>query len=279
MPNVVIPCLDLAGEKIPVLGQGTWNMGEVLGRATAEAEVLQTGIDLGLTLIDTAELYGNGGAERVVGRAIAGRDVFLVSKITPENAHTAGVARHCDASLKRLGVEIIDLYLLHWPGRHPLAATIAAFENLKVAGKIRHWGVSNFDLDKMPLAPALPGGRNCVTNQVLYHPGERGIEFDLLPWSRSRMPVMAYSPLGQGGRLLRASSLLAVAKRHGATPAQVALAWGLRDGNVISIPKTSSRAHLLENAAAVELQLSPQDFLEIDEEFPPPRRKQALAMI
>jgi diketogulonate reductase-like aldo/keto reductase len=280
--NAGIAQLDLPdGRSIPVLGQGTWKLGEMPQHAAAEARVLRAGIDLGLTLIDTAEMYGAGGAERVVGKAIAGRrdEVFLVSKILPQNASAAGVARHCEASLRRLGTEIIDLYLLHWEGRHPLAATIAAFEALKAAGKIRYWGVSNFDVDGMQAVAACPDGGNCSTDQVLYHPGERGIEFDLLPWcGRRRMPVMAYCPLGQGGKLLRTAALRAVAERHGASPAQIALAWCLRDGNVIAIPKAADMAHLRENAAAAQIRLSVQDIAEIDAAYPPLKKRQPLAM-
>lgn len=270
------------GTAIPALGQGTWNMGESRGQAAAEARVLREGIALGLTLIDTAEMYGNGGAERVVGEAIAGqRDrVFLVTKILPQNASATAIPRHCDASLKRLGTEVIDLYLLHWPGPHPLAGTVAAFEALRQAGKIRYWGVSNIDADQMVELATLPHGRNCATDQVLYHPGQRGIEFDLLPWCRAqKMPVMAYSPLGQGGRLLRSPALREVARRHGASPAQIALAWCLRDGNTIAIPKAAAAAHLRENAAAAQLRLSGEDFAEIDAAHPPPLRRQPLAML
>ncbi len=283
MPQMTIPQVTLPdGLKIPALGQGTWNMGEKADRAATEVSVLREGIELGMTLIDTAEIYGSGGAERVVAQAIAGqRDkVFLVTKVSPRNAAAASIPRHCEASLHRLGTDVIDLYLLHWPGPHPLAGTVAAFERLRASGKIRYWGVSNFDADHMMELVSLPGGPNCVTDQVLYHPAERGIEFDLLPWCRARnMPVMAYSPLGQGGRLLRSPALHAVGRRHGTTPAQIALAWCLRDGNTIAIPKASDAAHLHENAAAAQIQLTPEDIAEIDAGHPPPRRKQSLSMI
>jgi diketogulonate reductase-like aldo/keto reductase len=283
MPNSSIPLIGLHdGVTVPALGQGTWNMGEIADHADTEAGMLRKGIELGMSLIDTAEMYGNGGAERVVGEAVAGqRDrVFLVSKISPQNASKAGTARHCEASLKRLGTEMIDLYLLHWPGPHPLADTVEAFERLQKSGKIRYWGVSNFDADDMSGLVRLPGGSNCTTDQVLYHPAKRGIEFDLLPWCRMRkMPIMAYSPLGQGGRLLRSSALQTVARRHGASPAQVALAWCIRDGSTITIPKASDAAHLRENAAAALLRLTAQDLAEIDAAHAPPRRKQALAML
>jgi diketogulonate reductase-like aldo/keto reductase len=281
MVNSAIPRVRLPdGVEIPALGQGSWKMGEGSGGA-AEVKTLREGIELGLTVIDTAEMYADGGAEKIVGQAIAGEreKVFLVSKISPQNASLAGVARHCEASLRRLGAEVIDLYLLHWPGPHPLADTVAGFEKLRAAGKIRYWGVSNFDLDAMANLLKLAGGQNCVTDQVLYHPQQRGIEFDLLPWCRGKMPVMAYSPLGQGGELLRAPALHAVAARHRASPAQVALAWGLRDGNTIVIPKTSDAAHLRENMAAAQLRLTPQDLAAIDAAFPPPARAQPLAVL
>ena len=278
LPSVRLP----DGTMVPALGQGTWHMGENPAQAGVEAQALRRGIELGLTLIDTAEMYGNGGAERVVGQAIAGERerVFLVSKVLPYNASRAGTIAACEASLKRLGTDRIDLYLLHWPGSHPVAETVGAFERLRAAGKILRWGVSNFDLAEMAEVAALPGGAACATDQVLYHPDSRGIEFDLLPWCRARgMPVMAYSPLGQAGRLLRSRALGAVAARHGATPAQVALAWSLRDGGVIAIPKASRPAHVAENVAAAALLLSAADLAEIDAAHPAPRRKQALGML
>jgi diketogulonate reductase-like aldo/keto reductase len=283
MPGADIPQLSLAdGCRVPALGQGTWTMGESAKKAEAEARILREGIALGLTLIDTAELYANGGSERVVAQAIDGlrQQVFLVSKVVPHNASRQGIPRHCEASLQRLGTDVIDLYLLHWQGSHPLQETVTAFEALRQAGKIRYWGVSNFDADAMVELTNCQGGENCVTNQILYHPGERGIEFDLLPWCRAqKMPVMAYSPLGQGGKLLRSAALQKVGKRHGASAAQIALAWCLRDGNTIAIPKAADRAHLQENAAAAQIRLSADDLAEIDAEFPPPRKPQPLAMI
>lgn len=279
----MIPTVRLPdGTAVPALGQGTWHMGESRARAAAEAAALREGIERGLTLIDTAEMYGEGGAERVIGQAIAGERerLFLVSKVYPHNASAAGVPRACAASLKRLGTDRIDLYLLHWRGGHPLAETVAAFERLREAGHIRYWGVSNFDTDDMEELAALPAGGACATNQVLYHPDRRGIEFDLLPWCRARgMPIMAYSPLGQAGRLLRSPALAAVAKRHGASPAQVAIAWSLRDGNTISIPKAATPEHVRQNAAAAALRLTAEDLAEIDGAHPPPRRKQALGML
>ena len=275
IPRVRLP----DGTEIPALGQGTWHMGENAASAAAETAALRAGIAAGLTLIDTAEMYGDGGAERVVAAAIAGqRDaVFLVSKVYPHNASAAGVARAAAASLKGLRTDRIDLYLLHWRGAHPLAETVAAFEKLRAQGAIRYWGVSNFDVSDLQ---ELPDGAACATNQVLYNPDRRGIEFDLLPFCRARaMPVMAYSPLGQAGRLLRSKALTAVAARHGVTAAQVAIAWSLRDGATISIPKASQPAHVAENAAAAGLLLTAADLAEIDAAHPPPARKQGLGML
>jgi len=267
---------------VPALGQGTWHMGESPRAEAAEAAVLRAGLGIGLTLIDTAEMYAGGGAERVTGRAIEGlRDeVFIVSKVSPQNASTAGVVRACEASLSRLGIDRIDLYLLHWPGRHKLSDTVAGFQALQEMGKIRYWGVSNFDTDLMKELFDIPGGDSCAANQVLYHPDARGIEFDLMPWCRERqIPIMAYSPLGQAGRLLRSAALAAVGRRHDATPAQIAIAWSLRDGNTISIPKTASLERVRENAAAARIKLTEADLAEIDAIHRPPRRKEALGML
>ncbi|MBW8269128.1 aldo/keto reductase [Caldovatus aquaticus] len=270
------------GTEVPALGQGTWHMGERRADRRAEADALRLGLDLGLTLIDTAEMYGEGGAEEVVGEAIAGRpreSVFLVSKVYPHNATRRAMPAACERSLRRLRVETLDLYLLHWRGAAPLAETVAAFEALKRQGKIRRWGVSNLDVaDLEELGAALA---RCATDQVLYNLSARGIEFDLLPFCRARgMPVMAYSPLGQGGRMLRDRALAAVAARHGATPAQIALAWALRaPGGVIAIPKAADPAHVRENAAAAAIVLTPQDLAELDAAFPPPKRKRPLAML
>lgn len=279
----MIPTLALPdGVRIPALGQGTWHMGETPGDERGQVAALRAGIDHGLTLIDTAEMYAAGGAERVVAQAIAGqRDkVFLVSKVSPQNASALGIEKSSAASLRRLGTDVIDLYLLHWPGRHPIAETLAAFEKLRAAGKIRYWGVSNFDTAEMEAVAALPAGAICATNQVLYHPDARGIEYDLMPWCRARhMPIMAYSPLGQAGRLLRSKALAAVGRRHGATAAQVALAWSIRDGNTISIPKASSLAHMDENVAAAGIKLTAEDLAEIDAVHKPPRGKEALGML
>jgi len=270
------------GTAVPALGQGTWYMGERGDARQAEVAALRLGIDLGLTLIDTAEMYADGGAEAVVGEAIAGRrdQIFLVSKVFPHNASLRGTPAACERSLRRLNTDVIDLYLLHWRGDVPLAETVAALEALRYSGKIRHWGVSNFDLDDMQALLAVPGGGHCAVNQVLYNPEHRGIEFDLLPWLAAKaIPLMAYSPVGQGGRLLRAPALRAVAARHAVSPAQIALAWGLRQPGLISIPKASHPAHVRENAAALDLALTGQDLAELDATFPPPTRKRALAML
>ncbi len=270
------------GTQVPALGQGTWHMGEGKAGARAEAASLRLGLDLGMTLIDTAEMYGEGGAEEVVGAAIAGRrdEVFLISKVYPHNASAKGIPAACARSLKRLRTDRIDLYLLHWRGRVPLAETVAAFEVLRAEGQIRFWGVSNLDADDMQELLGVPGAANCATDQVLYNPAERGIEFDLLPWCRAHaMPIMAYSPLGQGGRLLRSPALIEVARRHGATPAQIAITWGLRHSDVISIPKAVSANHVRANAAAGAITLPPEDLAAIDGAFPPPRGKQGLAIL
>ncbi|MFO1024330.1 MAG: aldo/keto reductase [Acetobacteraceae bacterium] len=271
------------GEKVPALGQGTWYMGEKRGARKQEADALRLGIDLGMTLIDTAEMYASGGAEEVVAEAAAGqRDkLFIVSKVLPSNASRGGVASACERSLQRLNTDRIDLYLLHWRGSYPLAETVGAFELLKRQGKIRYWGVSNFDVRDMTELVALPGGTTCAANQVLYHPDSRGIEFDLLPWCAQRaIPVMAYSPLGHTvRRLLGSAPVKAVAQRHGATPAQVVLAWGLRHPHVISIPKAADLAHVRDNAGAADLVLTAEDLAEMDAVHPAPTRKQPLDLL
>ena len=271
-----------SGAQVPVLGQGTWYMGESAAARPAECAALRLGLDLGMTLIDTAEMYADGGAETVVGEAIAGRrdEAFVVSKVYPHNASRAGTVAACERSLKRLRIERIDLYLLHWRGAVPLAETVAAFERLIAAGKIAAWGVSNLDTDEMAGLSALPGGAACATDQVLYNPEHRGIEFDLLPWSAAHaMPLMAYSPVGQGGRLLGNATLAAVGRRHGVSPAQAALAWALRHPGMIAIPKAVRPEHVRQNAAAAEIALTAQDLQDIDAAFPPPRRKRPLAML
>ena len=271
------PC----GVSVPALGQGTWNVGDDPAWRDDEIATIRRGIDLGLTLIDTAEMYGDGRSESLVGEAITGRrdEVFLVSKVYPHNASRRAMARSCEASLRRLGVETLDLYLLHWPGAVPLAETVEGFEALQRAGKIRHWGVSNFDRDAMEQLARVPGGEAAQTDQVLYHLGERGIEWDLRPWLRARaLPVMAYSPFDQG-RLLRQRGLVTFAREHGMTPAQVALAWLLAQDGVIAIPKTGRRARLEENAGALAHRLSREQLQELDRLFPPPDGPTPLAML
>ena len=268
------------GTEVPALGQGTWHMGERGADRRAEADALRLGLDLGLRLIDTAEMYADGGAEEVVREALAGRhdEAFVVSKVYPQNASHARMAKACEASLRRLGMETIDLYLLHWRGGVPLAETVEAFEGLIRAGKIRRWGVSNLDVEDLEeLGAALP---DCATDQVLYNLEARGPEYDLLPFCAGRgMPVMAYSPVGQGGRLLRDAALRKVAVRHDTGPAVIALAFVLRREGVIAIPKAGDPAHVRENAAAAGITLSPEDLRELDAAFAPPRRKTALAML
>lgn len=273
--------LAMAGVEVPVIGQGTWRLGEDPSERRREVAALQQGVELGLRLIDTAEMYGEGGAEEVVGEAIEGRrdQVFLVSKVYPHNASRAGAIAACERSLVRLKTDCIDLYLLHWRGQYPLTETVEAFERLREQGKIGHWGVSNFDLDDLQELADL-GLAGCATNQVLYNPEARGVEFDLLPWQqRQGMPLMAYCPLGQGGRLLRHPALRQVAETHGVTPGQVALAWLLRQPGVIAIPKAVDPAHLRLNAEAAGLQLGAADLALIDAAYPAPTRKQYLQMV
>ncbi|SDC23902.1 aldo/keto reductase [Belnapia rosea] len=277
----MVATVELAdGTLVPTLGQGTWHMGERGADRRREAEALRLGLDLGMTLIDTAEMYAEGGAEEVVAEAIAGRrsDIFLVSKVYPHNAGGRKLVAALERSLARLRTEFLDLYLLHWRGSVPLEDTVEAMERMREAGKIHRWGVSNLDIDDLEeLGPALA---DCATDQVLYNLEHRGVEFDLLPFcQRHRMPVMAYSPVGQGGALLRHPALQAVAERLGATPAQVAIAWTLRQPQVISIPKAADAAHVRLNAAAAGLRLAPEDLAALDAAFPPPRRKRALAML
>lgn len=268
------------GSAVPALGQGTWHMGERGSDRKAEAAALRLGIELGLTLLDTAERYAEGGAEEVVADAIAGqRDkVFLVSKVYPHNASRRGLPQACERSLKRLGTEAIDLYLLHWRGGVPLEETVEAMERMRAAGKILRWGVSNLDVEDLEeLGPALA---DCATDQVLLNLENRGPEFDLLPFcARHGMPVMAYSPVGQGGALLRHPALVRLAKARGAAPAQVALAWTLSKPGVISIPKATRLEHVRLNAAARDIVLTAEEHAALDAAFPPPRRKRALAML
>lgn len=270
-----------SGEAVPVLGQGTWYMGDEPRRRAEEIATLRLGLDLGMSLIDTAEMYGDGASEKLVGEAIAGRrdEVFLVSKVLPGNATRSGTIAACERSLKRLGTDRIDLYLLHWRGRTPFAETIAAFEALQDAGKIRHWGVSNMDVDDMSEIARASGGDAMATNQVLYNLTRRGIEYDLLPQAQARgLPLMAYSPIEQG-RLTEYPEVEEVADRHGVTPAQIALAWVLRQQGVIAIPKASTLSHVQENRAALEIPLTAEDLAELDAAFQPPSGPESLDMI
>ncbi|VVD80126.1 aldo/keto reductase [Pandoraea iniqua] len=269
------------GEAVPVLGQGTWMMGEKPERRREEIAALRHGVSLGMTLVDTAEMYGEGATERLVGEALDGlRDqVFLVSKVYPHNASRRGVIAACERSLERLGTDRLDLYLLHWRGTVPLEETIEGFEALRDAGKIRHWGVSNFDTDDMEELFDTPGGDECVTNQVLYNLSRRVPEYDLIPWLAEReLPVMAYSPIEQG-RLPTDGVLGDIARAHNVAPLQVALAWVLHRPGVIAIPKASSEAHVRANRAAHDLVLSPEDLSALNHHFEAPSRKRPLEMI
>ena len=282
MPASKIPTLKLpGGEIVSRLGQGTWHMGESPRLRDAEVAALKLGLDLGMTLIDTAEMYGDGEAERIVAEAIEGRrdEVFIVSKVLPQNASRAGTIAACERSLKRLDTDRLDLYLLHWRGRYPLKETLAGFQVLVRDGLIKAWGVSNFDAGDMEELAALPGGDAVATNQVLYNLARRGVEADLIPWCRARgIPIMAYSPVDRG-RILRDRTLARVAARHGAEPAQVALAWLLRHEEMMVIPKATNAAHVRENRAALDLSLSPADLAELDGAFPAPRGARPLEML
>ena len=276
MRTVQLPC----GEKVPALGLGTWKMGERGGDKAKEIAAVRSAIDLGMTLIDTAEMYGEGGSEKMIGEAIAGRrdGLFIVSKIYPHNAGKANTPVACERSLRRLGTDRIDLYLLHWRDRKPLAETMEAFQKLKKEGKIRHYGVSNLDTDDMEELWGVDGGALTQVNQVYYNPAARGIEFDLLPWLRQRrVPIMAYSPVDQA-RLANDKTLAAIGKRHNATAAQIALAWGFRQPDSIVIPKAVKPEHLKQNVAALDIKLTPNDLAEIDQAFPPPKSKRRLEM-
>jgi diketogulonate reductase-like aldo/keto reductase len=270
-----------SGEPVPVLGQGTWGMGEDLSRRASEIAALRLGIDIGMTLIDTAEMYAGGGAEQVVGEAIAGRraDVFLVSKVLPSHATRRGTIAACEASLRRLGTDRLDLYLLHWRGMVPLEETIGAFEELKRTGLIRHWGVSNFDIDDMLEVMDVPGGRGVETDQVLYNLTRRGIEWNLLPWCQENgLPIMAYSPIEQG-RLIGHPVLRGIAVRHKATSAQVALAWVVSHPGVCAIPEAGTPEHVRENFGALQVVLREDDVVELDAAFPPPPRPVPLEVL
>jgi diketogulonate reductase-like aldo/keto reductase len=284
-----------SGEERPALGLGTWRLGEDAARAAAEVRALRLALDIGYRVFDTAEMYADGGAEAVLGQALAdavkhgiARDaLFVVSKVLPENASAEGVEAACERSLRRLRLDHIDLYLLHWRGAVALADTVRGFERLRRRGLIRMWGVSNFDIDDMRELVALPGGAGCAANQVHYSLSQRGVEWDLLPWQRlQQMPLMAYSPIDQGA-LVDHPALRPLAQRHGVTPAQVALAWVLRQGapgaaerhgGVMAIPKAGSAVHLRHNWAAASLALDEGDLSALDQAFAPPRRKQRLSV-
>jgi diketogulonate reductase-like aldo/keto reductase len=270
-----------SGERVPALGQGTWHMGEDRRHSAEEVAALKLGIELGMTLIDTAEMYGSGKSEEIVGEAARGqRDkLFIVSKVLPYNASQKGTIEACERSLKRLKTDRIDLYLLHWRGSVPLAETLAAFTRLQRDGKIRHHGVSNFDLDDMQEWVGLSGGDAVAANQILYNLQRRGPEWEVIPWCcERRIAIMAYTPLGQG-RLLQNRGLAEIAARHGATPAQVALAWLLsRDGTMV-IPKATRAEHVRENRGALDLTLTADDLAAIDRAFPPPKGRTSLGML
>lgn len=277
IPTTPLP----SGEPIPVFGLGTWMMGENDKKRADEVAALKLGLDLGATLIDTAEMYGDGEAETIVGDAIAGRrdGLFLVSKVLPENASRQDTVAACEGSLKRLRTDRIDLYLLHWRGSTPLQHTLDAFIQLQREGKIRHWGVSNFDTDDMEELLALQGGNGCAANQVLYNLKRRRIEYDLVPFCSDRsIPIMAYSPIEQG-RLLGAAALKEVASRHEATTAQVALSWLMGKPATIVIPKATNPEHVRDNFAALDLRLADDDVAILDRAFPPPHKKYALEML
>ncbi|WP_445490188.1 aldo/keto reductase [Niallia sp. 03133] len=274
------------GTAIPCIGQGTWNMGENSLNRQGEIKSLQLGIDLGMTLIDTAEMYGEGKAEELVGEAINGRrdDTFLVSKVYPHNAGQNRIITACENSLKRLKTDYLDLYLLHWRGSFPLEETIEGMEKLFQDGKIKRWGVSNFDTSDMNELWNKANGSHCATNQVLYHLGSRGIDFDLTKWQKDHsMPIMAYSPIAQGGslqkELLENKTIKAIASQHQVEPLQIALAWTVRSGNVIAIPKASKENHVLQNAKASSIHLTEEELQMIDKAFPKPTRKMPLDII
>jgi diketogulonate reductase-like aldo/keto reductase len=277
LPTVTLP----GGERVPALGQGTWHMGEDRRRAAEEATAVRLGIELGMTLIDTAEMYGGGGAEEMVARAAEGvrDDLFIVSKVYPHNASRAGVVAACERSLERLRTDRIDLYLLHWRGSIPLAETIEGFERLKRDGKIRYHGVSNFDRGDMAEWVALKGGETVAADQVLYNLSRRAPEWHLVPWCRERgIAIMAYTPLGQGS-MLGNRALAEIARRRGATPAQIALAWLLRQDGTIVIPKAARPEHMRENRGALDIVLTEEDLAALDLAFPPPKRRSPLGML
>ncbi|ERF59463.1 oxidoreductase, aldo/keto reductase family protein [Treponema socranskii subsp. socranskii VPI DR56BR1116 = ATCC 35536] len=272
------------GAVVPAIGQGTWYIGETPSKRAQEIDAIRAGIEAGMTLVDTAEMYGSGLSEKLVGEAISSTDrkkLFIVSKVLPSNAGKKNMEHSCDATLERLGTDYLDLYLYHWRGSVPLAETVACLEELKAKGKIRAWGVSNFDTSDMEELFALPSGKNCAVNQVLYHLGSRGIEFDLLPWMRRHgVALMAYCPLAQAGTLRRGlfenETVAAVAEKHDCDVTQVLLSWCIRDGSTIAIPRSSKKEHTLLNAGADALMLDEEDFINLDKAFPPPSHKMPL---
>jgi len=294
-PHIVLPeSSGIPSITLPAMGQGTWYMGENLVPRQQEIDALRYGLDLGLRLIDTAEMYGDGGAEQVVGEAIRGRrdDAFVVSKVYPWNAGRESAIAACERSLERLGIETLDLYLLHWPGSIPLEETFEAFERLRDQGKIRRFGVSNFDADNLRAMETLPAAAGCATNQVLYHLGSRGIEVNIIPWMQEHhIPVMAYCPLAQGGRLrsklLSSAVVKKIAEKHDASPAQILLAWVIHPTSrspeeprpVIAIPKASSLAHVKANAEAMTIDLNNDDLARLDEAFPAPQERVSLDIV
>ena len=271
------------GKRVPVLGQGTWRMGESKSAHAREVAALRLGIELGMSLIDTAEMYGDGRAEEIVAEAIHGQHhgIFVVTKVYPHNASFVELPKACERSLKRLRIDAIDLYLLHWRQRTPpLQETVDTFEKLHASGKIKRWGVSNFDVDDMEELLSLEHGRKCAANQVLYNLQNREIEFDLLPWRQTnKIPIMAYSPVGHSDALLRNAALKKIAQAHDTTPAQIALAWVLRQPDVIAIPKASTEAHVRDNACSLRIKLTKEDLTDLDREFPPPKSKKSLPML
>lgn len=270
-----------SGEEVPVLGQGTWGFGEDPANRENEIDALRVGIDLGMSLIDTAEMYGDGVAEELIGEAIAGRreQTFIVDKVLPQNATRKGTVEACERSLRRLKTDRIDLYLLHWRGAVPLAQTLAGFDDLLRAGKIRYWGVSNFDVPDMEEVAELPGGAAVASNQVLYNLMRRGIEYDLMPCCEQRnIPIMAYSPLEQG-RLMGHPEIRRIADEHSTTPAQIALAWVLRKEHLIAVPKASTPGHVKQNRIALDIHLTRDELAALDRAFPPPDHKVPLEMI
>ena len=274
------------GTNLPPLGLGTWRMGETSGKRTTEIAAVKTALQMGYRLIDTAEMYGDGGAEEVVGaalhdelqsRTVTREELTIVSKVLPSNASHAGVMRACERSLKRLKLDVIDIYLLHWRGSAPLKDTVAAFEQLCSEGRIRRWGVSNFDTADMRQLWSLPTGSRCVTNQIYYSASQRGAEFDLLPWQREHGVVtMAYSPIDQGA-LARDTTFSDIGRRHGVSASSAALAWVLRHPDIIAIPMSSREPHLRENFAAANIELTEEELAQVDAKFPPPKRKRPLA--